>query len=129
MSGLKIIYATFLTISLSACSGAPAGASAYCSKQQQCQGGNEDDLRACEARFIGGVKVAAAYKCDALYDAYVECIGANSTCTRSWISTGDACDGQAKSFEGCVEAASALDGAGGGSSTTVSPSSPEPAKD
>jgi hypothetical protein len=108
MIGFKVIGAGLLALSVMACSGAPAGASAYCTKYQQCSGGNEDDVNACEAKFIGDHKVAAAYKCEALYDAYVECAGANSTCTNSKLSTGDACTGQKKSYDGCVEAASAL---------------------
>jgi hypothetical protein len=97
-----------LTVVFLACSGAPSGASDYCKKEQQCRGGNEADVSACEAGFAGAHKVAVAYDCGALYDAYVECIGANSTCGNSKLETGDACKGQKKSYEGCVEAASAI---------------------
>ena len=78
----------------------------YCDKRMSCLGGNDQDRAACVDQLRGEEKAASDYKCSDSFDAYYECRRTTGTCNQGKFDTN--CDQQGKSYNACIEAASAI---------------------
>lgn len=75
----------------------------YCKAKQQCIGGNDKDIAACEDEAQGWLEVANDYGCGDAANQLVDCVNAKYSC-----STGEsACNPEAEAVSACENVASA----------------------
>ncbi|HVH44964.1 MAG TPA: hypothetical protein VM925_21570 [Labilithrix sp.] len=75
-----------------------------CTKEKDCEGGNDKDVDACIERLRGQEDVAAAYDCSDAFDKALDCAESTATCKDKNFAT--ECKSQNDALESCTEAAS-----------------------
>lgn len=90
-----------MAILLGACGG---GASDYCQAVQDCEGGNEMDLEACEISAQADADLAELHNCSSEYENFFACTEENSHCNNKkyQVDVVATCQQVSEAYNNCV---------------------------
>ena len=82
----------------------------YCEKEAACEGGNENDEKACVEEMKGMRDAAKEYDCKDQFDEAMECEVDNGYCDSqdNYFTSGDACNAEEDKYYACLVANSNL---------------------
>ena len=74
-----------------------------CDKRITCEGGNDQDHKACVDRYKGQTASAAAYGCSDAWNKALSCLDMSGICTNAKFT--NSCDAQFQAASACEDAA------------------------
>jgi hypothetical protein len=85
-----------------ACGG---GAGDYCQKVQECEGGNEMDLEACDLSAQADADLAELHNCSSEYEAFFACTEENAHCNNKkyQVDVVATCQQVSEAYNNCVK--------------------------
>ncbi len=87
-----------------ALSGCGTSASDLCDLSVECEGGNDADYDACNARYDAVAEIADLKNCGEEYDSWIECFADNARCNDDrYRVDDDQCERAEEQLEDCAE--------------------------
>lgn len=75
----------------------------YCADKMDCEGGNDNDIEACEIQMSADADTADVWDCGDDWDFYLECLEAESHCDNDNWTTDTDCDDERHDLNVCID--------------------------